>query len=540
MSPSQRGWLIALIVLLGLAEVGWQMHASVLHIKQNIRLTRDSHPYAHPAKDAKPGEFGADEVRNFLAAARQAETFNDPMQRCLAYPDPPHSHWSHVAAAAYCRYHFNVVLSLPEMQVLIQGGHAAELDRRLAQALQEQQSKPESAGLLDRIYYASFNSGSANVRPLLDAWKQASPHSAFAYAASGFDYVARASEARGTDYVRDTPPSQMDAMKNLLAKADEDLKRAVALDPKVTPAYVALINADRMGDTSDAASAFEQGIAAAPADYSIYSAYLTALQPRWGGSLQRMARVIDSAQAHAGENPLLQLLPAEELAEDYDVCDCHSRADWLMDPVVFDNVAGSNLLERAGDAASTHNYPGLAVVYLSEALRFDPNLWRGRASRDYALTMLGEPDWAIQDANHLIDIAPKYAEGYNVRAYAYEAQHDYAHAAQDLVTATSLKRDDSWGLIELGNLYAHKTHEWDKGWDVADRLIRFYPEKPQGWLIRASIQKDQPRAGLDDTIHYFLAHFGGDPRQHVAVAEMRATLAREAAARTASTSAPHG
>jgi hypothetical protein len=53
-------------------------------------------------------------------------------------------------------------------------------------------------------------------------------------------------------------------------------------------------------------------------------------------------------------------------------------------------------------------------------------------------------------------------------------------------------------------------------------LIQMNPDNPQGWLLRASIQKNQPRAGLDQTISDFVARFGNDPAQQGPVARMQA------------------
>jgi hypothetical protein len=76
--------------------------------------------------------------------------------------------------------------------------------------------------------------------------------------------------------------------------------------------------------------------------------------------------------------------------------------------------------------------------------------------------------------------------------------------------------------MELGHIYVHSTHEWDKGWAIANRLMQISPDNPEGWLLRAGIQKDQPRDGLNQTISDFVAKFGGDPSKQMFVERMRA------------------
>lgn len=112
-----------------------------------------------------------------------------------------------------------------------------------------------------------------------------------------------------------------------------------------------------------------------------------------------------------------------------------------------------------------------------------------------------------------------------MRGYAYKAMKDYALAAPDFEKAATLDPSNTFPLSQLGTIYTSETHEWDKAWNIADRLIHDHPKLAAGWILRASIQKDQPRAGLRDTINYFLANFGNDPNEAIPAAQMRQTLA---------------
>lgn len=152
-------------------------------------------------------------------------------------------------------------------------------------------------------------------------------------------------------------------------------------------------------------------------------------------------------------------------------------------------------------------------------------------SRSNALTDLGQHAWAIADADRAIKIDPSEKTAWTARGYAYRLVGDYVHAESDYRNALNLKPGDQWTLDELGRIYVYSTREFDKGWDVANQMIQNKPEDPDGWIFRASIQKDQPRAGLQDTIKYFIAHFGNDPQQQTIVAQMRPYLARESAKR---------
>jgi hypothetical protein len=91
--------------------------------------------------------------------------------------------------------------------------------------------------------------------------------------------------------------------------------------------------------------------------------------------------------------------------------------------------------------------------------------------------------------------------------------------------AHSIDPGDEGALTELLNMYVNWTHEWDKAWDTDNHLIQVSPGKPYAWVMRAEIQKQQPRAGLQDTVDYFAAHFDVDPRDHKILLDMRAALA---------------
>ncbi|WP_217343251.1 tetratricopeptide repeat protein [Rhodanobacter sp. C01] len=471
--------------------------------------------------------FSNAEVYAFLAAAKQAEKIKDPLQRCLAYPDPPGSHWSHAAANAYCQYRMQHLMPFAELRSLIQNGQAAEVDRRFAQMLDAQSTQLNARGLLDRTFELDFD-GSFDIRPTLDAWKRDSPKSAFAYAASGYAYREMAAQARGGAYMADTPASNVESMDRLLQQADTDLRHAIELNPRITPAYVAMIDAGTMslGDAyADEAS--RRGLAADPANFGIYDSLLWRALPRWGGSLEAMTQLASNAQAHAKENPILTLLSTKEPAEEInlDDCDCHTAAQLAMYTVVFDQVSTAQLLLSAGHAAESSHHPELAVVYFSEALRFDPDLADERLHRIYELNNFDESQWAVDEASSMMQAAPQDEAPVKLRGYSYEALGDYKHAGQDFEKALSLNPDDESVLMELGSMYAHWSHEWDKAWDTDNRIIKAYPNESYGWYLRGEIQKNQPRAGLQETIDYFAAHFDTNPQAHKMLLQMRAALA---------------
>ena len=524
MGSGPRWLLIVAIILLGIGEWGW---AFITGMKQASQLSAQFAQQSEPIHldPAKRHLFTREEANTFLVAAKQAEVIKDPLQRCLAYPDPPRSHWSPEAVTAYCHYRYQPVIPFTEVQSLIQSGHAAEVDKRFAQVLQAQLTQPDLRGLLDRTYYEDFNNGSFDIRPTLDAWKRDSPRSAYAYAASGYAYVQMAFDARGEQYIANTPQSSIDAMDKLLTQADADLRHAIELDPRVTPAYTAMVNAGGLSlGRTYGLDAARHGLAIAPDNYAIYDMQMWLDQPKWGGSLMAMKHLADQAQAHAKGNPLLILLQSRQPFYEANNCECEKDIELAAYPAALDQVALSTDLAKAGNAASGSMRLEMSVIYLSEALRFNQGLDGERVRRAFALVDFDEAGWAVTEASQLIATSPRNADAFKVRAHAYEEMNDYAHAEKDFRAALVLDPNDLWSLSQLGEMFVYWTHDWDKGWDVADQLIKAHPENPYGWILRATIQEQQPRAGLKDTVEYFAAHFGSDPAMAKRLTRMRAAL----------------
>jgi tetratricopeptide (TPR) repeat protein len=486
--------------------------------------------------------FGKD-IKSFVASAREAEKLTNPLKRCLAYPDPPGSHWTREAVVAYCHYRFRPTISFAEVRDLIQHDKAAELDRRLADALQAQLTQPDARGELDSIFVRDFEDGSLATRSLLDAWKRQSPDSAYAYAASGYAYVIMAHDQRGGAFAKYTPQEKMDAMNRLLDRADLDLQHAMKLNPRIIPIYRAMIHAAGLGFGEDyAVQAMDRALHVDPSDWTIYREMMWLEEPQWFGSPEAMQNVADSAMKHVKQNPLLwmeKMAVAQYEANVYG-CDCAPPPEAPRFPAAFDELASAEFLSGAGSAAAKQGFPAIAVVYLSEAIRFDSATDSFRQQRAPQLALVGEPEMALDEANKLIKAAPHVPANYIARGKVYESVGgDVGRVERDFETALDMDPDNYDALVDAGNLYVNTTEEWDKAWNVTDRLISKYPDNRGAWVWRAMIQEVQPRPGLQDTYQYFLAHFSDDPSMKWQIDHMREVLASTSQAPIASPPATH-
>jgi hypothetical protein len=514
-----------LAVLGGIAGwIGWVV-VKAKHVAVAV------HHEGAPAPLPKGHLFTRVETNTFLDAARRAEDIADPLQRCLAYPDPPGSHWDRDVVVAYCKYRNQPTISFAQIKQMVQAGHARELDKLFDAALHAQLTDPDARGRLDRIFVKDFGKTSFDIRSTLDAWKRQSPDSAFAWAASGYEYREMASDARGSDYISKTPQSALDAMDRLARQADADLKHALALNPKITPAYGAMVYLGGIDlGNGYAMQAVEKGLVEVPDNLNIYESWMWLEQPNWDGSLAAMDAVARGAQKQAGRNPLLRMLASSR--DLYRIGQCECAADTRMSAyaAVLDKPAGATDLNYAGYAAKDANNPSVMTIYLSEALRFDPDLRDTRIDRIYDLVEFDRIQWAIDEASRMIADSPRDEYPIKARGWAYLVGNDMPDAQKDFETAAQLDPSDVWVLTHLCNIYVG-SKQWDKAWDLANRMIREAPQDSTGWVARAQIQAREPRPGLKETTDYLESHFYTDGKNlqfNAYIAHLRTAIQQQA------------
>jgi hypothetical protein len=332
--------------------------------------------------------FTADEARTFLAAAAKADKITDLMRRCLSYPDPPGSHWSREGVEVYCRYRLQQSIDFAELKSLVLGGNAAEVDRRLAEWAHDPSKHPEAFW---RFLNVNFFGPRPESRDVLEAWKQQSPQSAFAHAASGFSFLRSAWRVRGGKYMADTPQERVDGMDNLLSRADGDLRRAEKLDPSLSAPYAIMMQMGALqGDGELIAMATKEGLSQAPTSFPIFDALEMVTEPRWFGSLEDQSRLLASIDQQAPKHPLLFVVRTAVLMDQADLgaCECDQPQQRAAYRIVFDQVGTGSALSRAGSNALDNGQYEIAAIYLAEALRFDANDAATRGSLGKALAGL--------------------------------------------------------------------------------------------------------------------------------------------------------
>jgi len=464
--------------------------------------------------------------RSFMAEVVQTSKIADPLQRCLRMPDPPGSHWHADGVAAYCRYRYRPSMTLAEFRRLIADGKGAEVDRIMGDYQRAQAEDPSDQSRLDGAFYRmGLTEYTPETRRAVDAWKRQRPQSAFAVAASGFQYHAAAWAARGEEAARDTPEEKWAAMRKLAVLARAELDRAAGMQPTIP-----LVSADRFslgkltGDEAYAEEALASGRVAAPGAMSPRLIQSSMSGSNWGAGPPALLSQASDAAAIANRFPLLWVAVGR------------ARMKAATDPSLQDG-AKANFLAAAVEVATAVDLGALAErAYrdgkFSQALILAVEAWRFDDGEPNALYVIGfasqharYEDWArttLKDAarNH-----PDALEVARNAGVALLALKEPMEAERLLSNAIQRDPDDVWTLTQLGFFYLNSAHRYDKASAIASSLIRLDDDNPDGYALRtfAQIETDDPERYT--SIHAFLDRFEQRDGEQYASDNLRQYLA---------------
>jgi tetratricopeptide (TPR) repeat protein len=135
----------------------------------------------------------------------------------------------------------------------------------------------------------------------LNAWVSHRPEAALPYLIRAKYYTDTAWVIRGDDFDNAVPEAHKQAFEEFLGRAQDDVRRSIALDPNIPWSYFLLMQISGSSESSQQLDqVFHQGIARFPAYYELYRERLFYLQPKWGGSSEDMHQFVNQ---YAGTAP---------------------------------------------------------------------------------------------------------------------------------------------------------------------------------------------------------------------------------------------
>lgn len=317
----------------------------------------------------------------------------------------------------------NARLEAETLRHWLTSGQLVNLDQRINQAQQDYEK-----GKLDEWGVNELFSALAVPDPafeeILIAWSDAVPNSYAAQVAIGVYYAAVGNEWRGSRYISETHPEQIQRMRQYHQKAETHLTAALKLTEKPINAYVGLIALSGMqGQRNNAETWLQQALIVAPNNYGVRAKYMGMLEPRWGGSYEAMQTFSEQARS--------ALSPAE--------------ADKLTSRILLDKAKS---LWSAGDNVA-------ALDTLNRALE-TTNTVALRLTRAKLYHTLGRLNEAWVDIEQASSLDPDDADILEERSHIQFTRQRVAEGMADLQAAAA--RWNTSAMHKLGDAYAEGTH----------------------------------------------------------------------------------
>lgn len=287
----------------------------------------------------------------------------------------------------------------------LKSGDYAAIDRYYS-ALQLQF---EHGGLTDSQLYDEFrklyHDDPAN-RPYFDQWVQHYPSSYAARLAQDAYYYRMAWAVRGHGYVDQTSPLRLYVMELYLARATDILRRSLPLSPRPYLSSLYMLNIVMMhGTPEEARHWLDLGTSLDPDASLIRLRYMVTLQPRWGGSLEKMrAYVAECERERVAPQTLARLkwnLVQEEIYATARTASVDRRIAMFSELALDARAAGADPPPMA--------LAGLARIYWDQ---------HRRAEADRLLAQIDvskvEDAWALEQMGYVYVNEQRMAEGWNI------------------------------------------------------------------------------------------------------------------------------
>jgi tetratricopeptide (TPR) repeat protein len=439
-------------------------------------------------------------LREFLLKAKAADAIADPLQRCLAFPTLPDTHWPKNLEVQHCRYMFGPRLGFDDIKLRIDANDVAGLEVILRKLLDRHFSKSDFS---EDIHAAMAVVGtSPESDRVTKRWLELSPDSPYALTARAEYLRQKGWVVRGEDYVSKTSAEKLAQMSALHEQAAVLYRKALEKEPRMMPAYSGLVDIGKNG-TVDGEGAFEQGFKVDPGCKELVGAQMVALQPRWGGSWEEMEALEKQVQPHLAERPLLALPLSYRHKDMAEVARSDDHPDQELaaaQPAIAESTSPYVLEDAAYGMYGVHSPDTwLALSYLVAASRYRPNFVSdpdtceceaaviATAAELRGMLLESNPgDYEAANRNFAIavKVQPKdaaahfyYAEDFNRMFKPDEAEREYLLAEH---YATE-KDQDAQALDHLVGMLT-TWEKFDKATAYAQRLVKDYPGYLHGLL----------------------------------------------------------
>ena len=207
----------------------------------------------------------------------------------------------------------------------------------------------------------------------LTAWVESDPQSALARVLRAKYYQQTAWAIRGEDSSSTTTDQHMRAFQDYLHKADEDVRRSIALNPNIPWSYWLWLNVVSGNEnTREMDDAFRASIDRFPGYYELYRQRLYSLTPKWGGSVGAMNQFVNLYAGNAPEGSPLKMLYLQMSAYLLDASwvECSSLTNDARD-----NCMGMYLNRHVSTSVADGVTKAASIYKSSDPIQYSNALW---------------------------------------------------------------------------------------------------------------------------------------------------------------------
>ncbi|MFP6581060.1 MAG: DUF4034 domain-containing protein [Candidatus Hydrogenedentota bacterium] len=381
----------------------------------------------------------------------------------------------------------------------------------------------EYAAFVNRLEDIPAQTKNEQVEQTYADWIQSDPESALPFLVRGQYYIDRAWEARGTGFSDTVSEEQFELLFNWLGKARVDLERAYKMNPKDPASSTHLIvvaMGSQLGKEIEQRY-FSNAIESMAYYVSAYSAMLSCLQPKWGGSRESAKNFVETSLEQFDTNPMIVTIQdsllyqqrhyedgSEDILKRLDVAqDMISKYRILRD--LYPTHKGINLkcfiwarrvddYKLQFDAASTI---GDTYIYSTSFKSLESyHYGRINAIRNYAKTTEGEE--RIRLYKELIEMAPKWPTPLSDIGGVFWNDGNKEQAFRYYENAAQLGSNYFWMYRTLAR-EAMRTRRYEDALKYIERgepLIKKDIDRQRFSILRSetekAIERERSRAGL--------------------------------------------
>jgi hypothetical protein len=259
--------------------------------------------------------------------------------------------------------------------------------------------------------------------PVIDAWVKARPKSAWAHYSAGLRWVDQAQDARGEHSAGDVSDEHWAMMRRFDQSGRGELKKALALNPKVFMAWIMLMDVDRR-DSELGGSVWQDylgGSEQRPYTFMLPDQIEVSSEPRWGGDYGVMDAAAQKIVAKIDHNPRFwELLGFAASDRGYGAVDEHctpcSLEDWVTSLREYNAALAyadrPTWLEGAARAALHLKRYAVAYRYFERADAYEPGNMETKGEMS-VLQALCDPNWSREKFESLRQESVEYGLVYD-------------------------------------------------------------------------------------------------------------------------------